>query len=351
MTDDFEAKEGVRAQRAPDCLLCATPGEALYIGLRDEVGQAPGIWDLKVCPACRLVWLDPRPLPEEIAKLYHGYHTHTRSDPWASVLYMWGVRRGIRAVLAAGFGYRAPMAGMARAVAGRILCRFGLLADIIGATVMWLPSLSCGQLLDVGCGGGHFLARMRSLGWRVRGVEPDAEAVRFAQGGFDLNVFQGTLVDAHFPANEFDAITMNHVIEHVDDPIGLLQECRRVLKASGRLVVVTPNANSLGRTQFGKAWRGWEPPRHLFLFAPNTLQVCSERAGLRIEALRTTARLAPEIWKASARIRHKQLTGQAQDERADWGTRQWSLLMGLYEHIFAANRAAGEEVVLVARKN
>jgi 2-polyprenyl-3-methyl-5-hydroxy-6-metoxy-1,4-benzoquinol methylase len=235
-------------------------------------------------------------------------------------------------------------------MAGQILCRFGLLADIVGAKVMWLPSSSRGQLLDVGCGGGHFLARMRSLGWRVRGVEPDAEAVRVARDHFDLNVYHGVLADAHFPANEFDAITMNHVIEHVDDPIGLLQECQRVLKAGGRLVVVTPNASSLGRNRFGRAWRGWEPPRHLFLFAPDTLRACIERAGLNIETLRTTARLAPVIWEASTKIRHKQLTGQARDETVGWGKRQWPRLMGLYEHVLGTNRAAGEEIVLMARK-
>jgi 2-polyprenyl-3-methyl-5-hydroxy-6-metoxy-1,4-benzoquinol methylase len=300
------------------------------------------------------VWLDPRPLSEEIAKLYHGYYTHASSDEWEGVPYAWGIgsqiRRATWAVLALGYGYRALAIGRKGAVAGRILRRFGLLMDIVGATIMWLPSSPGGQLLDVGCGGGHFLARMQSLGWRVRGVEPDAEAVSIARRHFNLNVYQGTLADGHFPPNEFDAVTMNHVIEHAPHPVELLQECRRVLKVGGRLVVVTPNADSLGRSRFGKAWRGWEPPRHLFLFAPDTLRACSERAGLRIDRLCTTARLAPGIWRESARIRHRQFTGQTQDERAGWGIRQWSRLMGLYEHVFANHRGAGEEVVLVARK-
>jgi SAM-dependent methyltransferase len=240
--------------------------------------------------------------------------------------------------------------GKRGAVAARILCRFRLLMDIVGATIMWLPSSPGGQLLDVGCGGGHFLARMQSLGWLVRGVEPDAEAVRIARGQLDLNVCQGTLADAHFPPNEFDAITMNHVIEHVPHPVELLQECRRVLKVDGRLVVVTPNARSLGRMHFGRAWRGWETPRHLFLFTPETLGICAERAGLKIAILRTTARLAPVIWVASIRLRDKHLSSPAQDEMTGWGVLQRSRLMGFYEHLFGTNRAAGEEVVLVARK-
>jgi SAM-dependent methyltransferase len=239
---------------------------------------------------------------------------------------------------------------MGRAIVGSILSRFSLLTDIFGGAVMWLPSSPCGQLLDVGCGGGHFLARMKELGWQVRGVEPDAEAVSMARER-DLNVFHGMLADARFPANEFDAVTMNHVIEHVPDPIELLQECRRVLKTSGRLVIVTPNTASLGRSRFARAWRGWEPPRHLFLFTPKTLRLSAERAGLQIETLRTTARLAPPMWMESTRLCDKRLAGQAGDETAGWAMHMWTRMMGLYEHIFFNSRAAGEEVIMVARKN
>jgi hypothetical protein len=56
-----------------------------------------------------------------------------------------------------------------------------------------------------------------------------------------------------------------------------------------------------------------------------------ERAGLRIETLRTTARLAPVIWKDSARIRYK-FTGQMRDKRAGWGTHQWAQSIGIYEY-------------------
>ena len=355
MANGTETTERVLAQRARSCLLCSTLGRTLYADLRDEIGQAPGIWNLCVCPVCGLVWLDPRPLPEEIAKLYHGYYTHASSDEWDGVPYAWGIgpqiRRATRAVLALGYGYRALAIGRKGAVAGRILCRFGLLMDIVGATIMWLPSSPGGQLLDVGCGGGHFLARMQSLGWRVRGVEPDAEAVGVARRHFDLKVYQGTLADGHFPPNEFDAVTMNHVIEHAPHPVELLQECRRVLKVGGRLVVVTPNARSLGRMHFGRAWRGWETPRHLFLFTPETLRICAKRAGLTITILRTTARLAPAIWVASIRLRDKHLSGPAKDEMTGWGMRVWTRVMGLYEDIYGNSRASGEELLLLARKD
>ena len=146
--------EGVLARRASDCILCRAPGHALYARLRNEDRRAPGVWNLLACSACGLVRLDPRPLPDEIGKLYHAYYTHAPSDPWSGVLFTWGIRRGARSVLAAAFGYAALATGKKGAAAGRILSRIGLLRDVIGATVMWLPASPRGRLLDVGCGGG-----------------------------------------------------------------------------------------------------------------------------------------------------------------------------------------------------
>lgn len=110
----------------------------------------------------------------------------------------------------------------------------------------------------------------RCVNWdEVMGVEPDQEAVRIAREQFRLEIFQGTLEEARFPDDNFDAITLNHVIEHVTDPISLLTECRRILKPVGKLVVVTPNIWSPGARLFGKAcevgnlqwdhlcWVGW----------------------------------------------------------------------------------------------
>jgi 2-polyprenyl-3-methyl-5-hydroxy-6-metoxy-1,4-benzoquinol methylase len=110
---------------------------------------------------------------------------------------------------------------------------------------------------------------------------------------FSLNVFQGTLEEAEFPDEHFDTITMNHVIEHVPDPIKVLEECRRELKPGGRLVVVTPNIKCLGHYIFRENWRGLEVPRHLFLFSLPSLRACAEAAGLEASELRTTARRAP----------------------------------------------------------
>jgi SAM-dependent methyltransferase len=165
--------------------------------------------------------------------------------------------------------------------------------------VMGLHASSRGRLLDVGCGNGAFLAKMRDLGWEVVGVEPDPKAARVAREDFGVAVFQGRLEEAGLSDGSLDTITMHHVIEHISDPVDVLRECYRIVKPSGILVIVTPNLNALGRHLMGISWRGWEVPRHFTLFTPGALRACVEEAGFHVRTLRTVIRSARWIWAAS----------------------------------------------------
>jgi 2-polyprenyl-3-methyl-5-hydroxy-6-metoxy-1,4-benzoquinol methylase len=138
------------------------------------------------------------------------------------------------------------------------------------------------------------------MGWGVVGVEPDKQAVKVARERFGLNVLEGVLEEIASPDDTFDAITMNHVVEHLPDPINTFRECGRILKKGGRLVMTTPNIESLGYRMYQEAWRGLEVPRHLFLFSPPTLRACVERSGLQLLELRTTARTARWMWAVPA---------------------------------------------------
>lgn len=155
------------------------------------------------------------------------------------------------------------------------------------------------KLLDVGCGSGFFLNEMRDLGWEVMGVEPDNRAVEIARGFYGLPVMAGNLHDCKFPDNEFDLITLSHVIEHVLDPIALLEECKRVVKPGGRVLITCPNTISLGHSIFRESWYHLDPPRHLFLFSRNTLAEIACIAGLDVMEIRTTIRGARPVFIGS----------------------------------------------------
>lgn len=217
--------EGVCCEEIRTCPLCGLEGLTFYSNLRDRSSHTPGVWNLLRCPACGLVWLNPRPVLEDIGKLYFNYTTHTLRNCTSGRA---RIKKMVNnSILSSAFGYQGLIES-SNWILGRMLARIGLLKDIVGMSIMFLEQKE-GKLLDVGCGNGQFLVQMRDLGWQVMGVEPDAKAAEIAQKHFGLNVFVGSLEAARFPENTVDVITMHHVIEHVPDPIRLLLECRHIL--------------------------------------------------------------------------------------------------------------------------
>lgn len=196
--------DGVNAVRAESCMLCGRDGRQLYSSLRDRLFGAPGIWSLMECPRCELVWLNPRPVPEDIGKLYSQYFTHKVAE--APRRASSALRKSVKeSILSTSFGY--PIDGSHKIV-GSVLSMIGPLREIVGGGVMWLSAQERGRLLDVGCGNGMFLDRMRQLGWDVTGVEPDGAAVRVAREKLGLEVIEGSREDAGLPDRYFDAVTM-----------------------------------------------------------------------------------------------------------------------------------------------
>ncbi len=277
---------------APKCLLCGAPGAKLYDAMSDWLWGVPGEWSLRHCE-CGLAWLDPQPCAAHLPKLYANYYTHSGT---AEPLRLDRIRREIMQCVLARMGY--PVQPSTHWLA-KLLSHVPSIARARALEIFDLPASQAGTLLDVGCGNGKFIRQMRSLGWDACGVDPDPMAV--AQGlRAGLNVFQGSIIDLP-PDPRYDVITLNHVIEHVPDPISLLAECkRRLTPRTGRLMIMTPNLNSLGHRWFGRFWRGLEIPRHLMLFSSAALRKCASQARLTVKLLCTETRLARMIYSPSA---------------------------------------------------
>lgn len=274
-------KNQIRTRPSPNCYVCSEQGKPLYEGLKDRLFGAPGEWNFCRCPNpdCGLVWLDPSPLEEDISKAYQTYYTHDDAPPPRS-LFLW------RLYWAVCDGYLQHRLGYTQGVGQRwyrLLLPFACLHPgglaVLDATVMFLNSPSPNaRLLEIGCGNGRLLARMRNLGWEVEGLDVDAQAVEVARAK-NITVRHGDLSAQGYPDNSFDAIYMGHLIEHVHDPLGLIRECCRVLKPGGTLVIVTPNTDSWGLRYFGEDWRGLDLPRHLHLFNSKNIQQVVKKAG------------------------------------------------------------------------
>jgi 2-polyprenyl-3-methyl-5-hydroxy-6-metoxy-1,4-benzoquinol methylase len=276
-------KRQIRTTAYPKCILCGCEGQFLYSQLEDRLFGASGAWSFKVCPnrKCKLIWLDPMPVKEDLAKAYASYYTHSTRNNGSSASRLRLMFRSMeRAFWIEEYDYRLGPRTFRTAIMAKLMYLLPLQRRRADGGVRFLRSVPQGYLLDVGCGSGEWLAFMRDLGWQVEGVDFDENAVRVAkQKG--LNVHCGALELQNYPDAKFDAVTLNHVIEHVPDPIGILSECARILKPSGKIVVFTPNSSSLGHRVFKHNWRGLEPPRHLHLFSTQSLPFLLARAGFR----------------------------------------------------------------------
>ena len=307
------AKAGqIRSSPRPACRLCGSDGELIYRAQPDRLFGTAGSWNLKQCNNrdCRLVWLDPMPLEEDLGKAYASYYTHTAAGPpsaaqrqpsgWARRIY----RLMKRGYLASKYGYEIGTGAFLNRHVGKLLYLFPKRRLQQDLEVRFLSAVPQGRLLDVGCGQGLWLRSMRELGWRVDGVDFDERAVKAgAEGGLAIRC--GSLEQQNFSGATFDAVTMSHVIEHLPDPVRTLTECARILKPGGKLVLWTPNTASLGHRVLKQHWRGLEPPRHLHLFSPASLRILLERAGFDRLSIRT--RNSRYIWQQGLLLRMHQL--------------------------------------------
>lgn len=260
---------------------CSTEHELLYEGLTDRVFFcAPGEWTLYRCQQCGSAYLDPRPTLDTIGLAYSKYFTHNCDDLGNIQNLSWF--RRIRRILANGylnyrFGTKYHPASSLGILAALLFSSKRAVLESKGRN---LPKHSQGRLLDVGCGNGSFLELARQAGWEVVGVDPDPEAVAVACNR-GLDVRQGDISVLDPSKEQFDGITMGHVIEHVHDPRTTLAFCYQLLKPGEWIWLETPNLNSLGHAQYKSCWLHLDPPRHLVLFTRSSLQYLLETAGFQ----------------------------------------------------------------------
>jgi 2-polyprenyl-3-methyl-5-hydroxy-6-metoxy-1,4-benzoquinol methylase len=136
-----------------------------------------------------------------------------------------------------------------------------------------------GKLIEIGCGLGYLLDAFRKDGWDVLGVEPYYQCCRYAREELGVEVKNAILETADLPDESFDVVLLNHVIEHLDNPLGTLREVNRVLKPSGHFVIETPRYDSLMFKLMGRRERSVSCGGHIYFFTTQSLKNLYEAAG------------------------------------------------------------------------
>ncbi|MEQ8847846.1 class I SAM-dependent methyltransferase [Botrimarina sp.] len=132
------------------------------------------------------------------------------------------------------------------------------------------------RLLDAGAGGGEFVHLATRRGFAAQGVEPNRGYAEFAIREYGVPVFNGFYQDAPFQPEQFDCVTMFHVLEHLEQPVDALRLLAGWLRPGGTMVVEVPSLVATDTAPNQKWHLG-----HLYHFTEATLAATAVLAGLR----------------------------------------------------------------------
>ncbi|MGB9203850.1 MAG: class I SAM-dependent methyltransferase [Terriglobales bacterium] len=228
---------------------------------------------------CGLVITSPRPTMAEIGAYYPAtYYSYTLTAPNIT-------RQIVDKVKEYKGGYPTEDGLLARA-----LWRFGA-AMLQGLFLFHLPYQGKNQrLLEIGCGSGLNLRWASEHGWDVYGLELGERAVAEAHRQGFANVRCANIEDAEFPAESFDAVLVNHTLEHLYSPTAAIRRSYEVLRPKGTLLVTVPKFDSWPRYVSGKFWANLDLPRHLHHFTQPVLLKLIQSAGFGIREVRLSSR-------------------------------------------------------------
>jgi SAM-dependent methyltransferase len=234
------------------CYLCGSAEATALVTAEDDLTGKPGRFDFVTCSRCGLSYQSPRLKLDHIRAYYDDeYIAHRKKTDW-----------GVLTPL-----YRRAMDKHDR--------------DKAALVSRYLTLGPHSAVLDVGCGAGTFLAKLKSrFGASASGVDfKDLSGLPWLQG---VEFRCGLFYEQDFGARRFDLITMWHFLEHDYDPPRTLRATRSLLAPDGRLVIEVPRLDSVTWRLYRERWPGLQAPQHTVLFDRKSLLAMVERAGLEV---------------------------------------------------------------------
>lgn len=306
------------------CPLCGADGRHRYTMPVDaKTFRATAHGRVHRCDGCAFEYIAPRPSPEETASFYDigGYYTQGHDNtPEAG-----------------------PPGWLSR-VRTHLAWRVDRSEPIVEVITRRLPRGAA--VVDIGCGGGEYMAMLAERGFRMTGVERDAQSLSLRAGA--APVFEGSAeaLPPQLPHSSFDGVMFRHVLEHLVDPVAALRAAAKLLKPGGALFVEVPNNESAIARGLGLAWEHLDVPRHINFFSARTLQDTARRAGLAIERpfFNEYCRMFDESFILKEQRIYDHLGG-AQPARRNSQAHSWGLLL---RTLLARPEAKYDSVGLIA---
>ncbi len=192
--------------------------------------------------------------------------------------------------------------------------------------------------MDIGCGTGEFLEFCRQKGFVALGIEPNFKAREFAKNTYHLDVKEEDALEK-MNSQQFDIITLWHVLEHVSDLNTRMNKIKEVLNPDGVVIIAVPNSGSWDAQYYEKFWAAFDLPRHLYHFDKNSLSNLAQKHGFKIE------KFLPMKWDAFyiSLLSEKYKTGSSNYVK--------SFFQGLKSNFIATRKQDNYSSVIIILKN
>lgn len=143
------------------------------------------------------------------------------------------------------------------------------------------PKMNDG-ILDVGCGTGQVLHLLSSIGYNnLMGIDPFLKNdINYGKGLTIRKLSLNELSKSH----KWKVITLNHVFEHVPDPLETLVNLRDLLDENGTIIIRIPTVSSWAWKNYSKNWYQIDAPRHFFLHSIESMRILINKSQLKLRS-------------------------------------------------------------------
>lgn len=206
-------------------------------------------------------------------------------------------------------------------------------------------------ILDIGCGAGHFLSIASENGWSADGTEISDAAIELVKKK-GQRVIKGDAAVLELGKEKYDVVTMFEVIEHADNPEGIMKKVSHMLRPGGVVYITTPNYNSITRRLLGDRW-GIFHKEHNFYFTIKDLTLLLTRHGFVMKNTATknlSLREVLNVFKTRGHLNNKAVF-ETQEHIRDLAERNifFSILKGFINFILNIS-GTGETIYILAEK-
>jgi SAM-dependent methyltransferase len=135
-------------------------------------------------------------------------------------------------------------------------------------------------LLDYGAGTGHFLKAALTANINSLGVEPTKDTTLQRESELAPYIYKD--LDSLPTENSFDVITAWHVLEHVHNLNYIIKQLKKRLNQNGHMIIALPNHLSYDANHYQEHWAGYDVPRHLYHFNPDSFKNFAKSHKLKL---------------------------------------------------------------------